>query len=108
MDLFANNTGQTQVLLKNAEGTRGTVVEFNTGSLPCFTVWKNMVASEDGYVTGFEPATNLPNTRSVEGQHGRFVTLALGETWSSKLVVSRLTTADEVRAVEEVIREIPV
>ena len=103
LDLFADDAGQTQVLLKNADGTAGTVVEFNKNSLPCFTVWKNEVASEDGYVTGLEPATNIPNTRSVEGQHGRFVALAPGDTWSSELRVARLTTAQEVGAAEEAI-----
>ncbi len=103
-DLFADKAGQTQVLLRNAEGTAGTAVEFNKGSLPCFTIWKNEVASADGYVTGLEPATNIPNTRSVEAQHGRVVTLAPGETWSSELVVSRLSTARDVAKVEEAIQ----
>jgi len=43
LDLFADESGQTQVLLKNAKGTAGTVVEFNTNSLPCFTLWKNPI-----------------------------------------------------------------
>ncbi len=91
-------------MLKNAKGSAGTVVTFNKNSLPCFTVWKNEVASEDGYVVGLEPATNIPNTRSVEGQHGRFVALAPGETWSSELRVARLTTAQEVGDTEGAIR----
>ena len=106
LDLLADQSGQTQVLLKNAEGTAGTVVAFNKNSLPCFTVWKNEVASEDGYVTGLEPATNIPNTRSVESQHGRVVSLSPGETWSSKLRVGRLTTVGEVEAVEAAIGEL--
>lgn len=106
LDLFADETGQTQVLLKNAEGTSGTVVEFNTNSLPCFTLWKNEVASADGYVTGLEPATNHPNTRSVEAQHGRVVSLAPGETWSSELRVSRLSSSNEVVAAEDTIRNL--
>jgi len=103
MELLADNTGQTQVLLKNAVGTAGTVVEFNTRSLPYFTLWKNEAASADGYVTGLEPATNFPNPRSVEAQHGRVVSLAPGETWSAQLQVSRLNTAGEVEAAEEAI-----
>ncbi len=103
MNLLADEAGQTQVMLKNAAGTAGTVVEFNTSSLPCFTLWKNEVASADGYVTGLEPATNFPNPRSVESQHGRVIPLAPGETWSAQLEVSRLTTASEVSAVEEAI-----
>ena len=105
-DLDADESGQTQVLLKNAESTAGTVVEFNKNSLPCFTVWKNEVASEDGYVLGLEPATNIPNTRTVESQHGRVVSLAPGETWSSELTIGRLSTAGEVQAVEAGICEL--
>ncbi|NOZ39008.1 MAG: aldose 1-epimerase family protein [Planctomycetes bacterium] len=104
MTLLSDEAGQTQVLLKNAEGTAGTVVAFNTNSLPCFTLWKNEVASADGYVTGLEPATNFPNPRSVESQQGRVVSLAPGETWSAELVVGRLTTASEVSAAEKAIR----
>ncbi len=104
LDLLADEAGQTQVLLKNAEGSAGTVVRFNTNSLPCFTLWKNEVASKDGYVTGLEPATNFPNTHSVESQHGRVVSLAPGETWSSELEIGRLTTSSEVETVERAIR----
>ncbi len=105
-DLDADESGQTQVLVKNAESTAGTVVEFNKNSLPCFTIWKNEVACEDGYVLGLEPATNIPNTRTVESQHGRVVSLAPGETWSSELTIGRLSTAGEVQAVEAGICEL--
>jgi len=106
LDLLADATGQTQVLLKSTDGTAGTAVGFNTSSLPCFTLWKNLVAHEDGYVTGLEPGTNFPNPRSVEAEHGRVTALAPGEKWSTELVVDRLTTSREVSAVEAAIRNL--
>ncbi|MGI9429952.1 MAG: aldose 1-epimerase family protein [Bythopirellula sp.] len=106
LDLQADEAGKAQVLLKSAAGTSGTAVSYNTKALPCFTLWKNQVASEDGYVTGLEPATNFPNTRSVEKQHGRVVSLAAGERWSAEVTVDRLTSAKEVEVVEESIRKL--
>ena len=70
LDLHADESGSSQVLLKNAESTSGIVVSYNAKSLPCFSLWKNEVAEADGYVTGLEPATNYPNPRSVEKTTG--------------------------------------
>lgn len=72
LELAGDQHGQTRTLLKNAHGTRGVSLRHNVSQLPCFTVWKNTTASEDGYVTGLEPGTNFPNPRSFEGEHGRF------------------------------------
>lgn len=76
--LDADTNGDTMTLLKNAHGTRGAVLKFNTQQLPCFTLWKNTTAIEDGYVTGVEPGTNFPNPRSFEGGKGRVIKLAAG------------------------------
>ena len=59
LDLLADADGSTQALLKNAHGTRGVCLKFNQRQLPCFTLWKNTTAAEDGYVTGLEPGTNF-------------------------------------------------
>lgn len=75
LKLHADANQQTQVLLKNAHGTRGVSLRYNVQQLPCFTVWKNTTAAEDGYVTGLEPGTNFPNPRSYEGKQGRVVKL---------------------------------
>ncbi len=101
MKLRADQAGRTQVLLKNAEGTAGTAIRFHTNQLPYFTLWKNMVASADGYVAGLEPATNFPKPRSVEEAAGRVVALAPGETWNAEIGVDWLTTREEVAGVEK-------
>ncbi|MEM9657788.1 MAG: DUF4432 family protein [Planctomycetota bacterium] len=104
LELHADRSNRTRVLLKRPNGEAGTSVEYDAQSLPCFTLWKNMVASADGYVTGLEPGVNFPNPRSVEAEQGRVVRLAPGERWSTSLTVQRLVTADEVTAAEEAIR----
>lgn len=74
-DLYGDASGQTRTLLKNAHGTRGVSLVFNTRQLPCFSLWKDTAAVEDGYVTGLEPGSNYPNPRSYEGQQGRVIKL---------------------------------
>ena len=105
-DLISDENNQTQVLLKSASGTSGAAMRLNTEQLPSYTVWKNMVASADGYVTGLEPGTNLPNSRVFEKEQGRVVELAAGESWSAQVAVDWLTSTDEVAATEAAIRNL--
>jgi hypothetical protein len=67
---------RTETLLRNAHGTLGASLHFDVRQLPCFTVWKNTTAVEDGYVTGLEPGTNFPNPRSFEAEQGRVRSIA--------------------------------
>jgi galactose mutarotase-like enzyme len=53
-------------------------LSWRADTLPCFTLWKNQGGLADGYVTGLEPGTNLPNPRSVEEAAGRVVPLEPG------------------------------
>ncbi|TWU28331.1 aldose 1-epimerase family protein [Bythopirellula polymerisocia] len=104
MRLRANELGRTQVLVKNADGTAGTALEFSTNQLPCFTLWKNMVASADGYVTGIEPGTNFPKQHSTEVEAGHVVHLEPGKSWNAEYTLNWLTSVSEVSATEQVIR----
>jgi hypothetical protein len=85
-DLVGDAHGKTLAMLYNAAADRGLVARFNRGELPCFTVWKNTLPLEDGYVTGLEPATNYPNFKAFERQQGRVRGLPPGKrcefTWS--------------------------
>ncbi len=101
LELLTDDNGRTEVLLKNSDGTSGTSIEYDATALPCFTLWKNMVASEDGYVTGLEPGTNYPNARTVEKQHGRVVTLAPGESWTTDLQLNACLNSEQVQHVED-------
>lgn len=96
LKLLADEEGQTKVILKSADSTSAAVVRFNIRELPYFTIWKNMVASADGYVTGLEPATNLPNPKSFEAEQGRVIQLAPEETWTATVSVDWLTTTENV------------
>ncbi len=100
-DLHSGEDGQTQTLLKNAHGTEGVSLTFDTRQLPCFSQWKNTTAVADGYVTGIEPGTNFPNPRSFEGRHNRVVKLAAGETTKFNLGLTWHQTETEVTAAEQ-------
>lgn len=100
LDLVCDEHAHSKVLLKSADGAQGMVLEHDTKQLPYFSLWKNEVASEDGYVTGLEPATNYPNVRSVEEQAGRVITLEAGESWSAELTLDWLTKSEQVDEVQ--------
>jgi hypothetical protein len=82
-DLLGDAGGRTLTMLYNHAQDRGIALRFNRQELPCFTVWKNTAALDDGYVTGLEPATNYPNFKSFERQQGRVVNLPAGGHWET-------------------------
>jgi hypothetical protein len=77
---LAGPDGRTELLLQNARGDRGVSVAFPVAQLPYATLWKNLAAEAEGYVTGIEPGTGFPNTRRVERKAGRVPKLAPNET----------------------------
>ena len=99
--MAADAEGKTRVLLKNAHGTAGVSLRYNTQQLPCFTLWKNTPLEADGYVTGLEPGTNFPNPRSFEGEQNRFVKLAPGASVIFETELEFLSDAKSVAAAEE-------
>ena len=105
-ELAADQRGQTQALLKNAGGTQGLLLEFNTRQLPAFTLWKSTQADEDGYVTGLEPGINFPNPRSYEQQQGRVARLRPGETLKMELWLSWLVDAASMKGAEAAIAKL--
>ena len=98
LDLKGDADGQTDVLLSNAGGDRAISLNFNLRELPCFTVWKNTQALADGYVTGIEPSTSLPNPRSFERRQGRVVSLPAGGVRTAEIEISVHTDADSIAA----------
>ncbi len=97
---------ETCVLLKNRDGSIGSSLHFSLKQMPCFTLWKNTAAAEDGYVTGLEPATNYPNAKRFERERGRVVTLKGGETRRIDLTVAAHDKRQEVEAMERLVRRI--
>jgi galactose mutarotase-like enzyme len=105
-DLFGDDKDKTIVLLRNSAGDRGVSLEYCVRELPCFTVWKCTQPEADGYVTGLEPATNLPNLKTFERKQGRVITLAPGASHSTQIELAVHASKAEVGAVEERIGEL--
>lgn len=103
---YANAEGQSQVMLQNAAGDRATSIRWAIAELPYLTIWKNMAAVEDGYVTGLEPATGFPYNRSVERKAGRLPKLAPGESRKFELEFGIHVGRDQVQQVAQRIAEI--
>jgi hypothetical protein len=98
-ELFADSDGGTLALLHNCSEERGVVLRFRIAQLPRFIVWKNTAAVEDGYVTGLEPATNFPNFKSFERQHGRVIQLPPHGRYRTWLRIEVLENRDAIRSV---------
>jgi Domain of unknown function (DUF4432) len=92
-DPICDARGHTLAVLMDAGSEKAVAVRFNHQELPCFTVWKNTGAVEDGYVTGLEPATNYPNFRAFERQQGRVCALAPGGRWEARWSIEAVDTA---------------
>jgi hypothetical protein len=97
-DLLADAAGRTLALLYNAAADRGCCLRFNHRELPCFTVWKNCLPLEEGYVTGLEPATNFPNFKTFERGQGRVRQLPPGGRWEAKWSIEVFDSASGVSA----------
>ncbi len=76
LQLWADKNDRTKVMLHNAAENKAVSMAFSIKQLPFFTLWKNPVAHEDGYVTGLEPGTGFPLNRSIERVFGRVPKLA--------------------------------
>ncbi len=98
--LIADARGMTLALLMNAAADRAVCLRWPAAALPCFTVWKNTQALEEGYVTGLEPATNYPNFRGVERKAGRVRLLPPGGSWSARWSIEVADNADAVLALQ--------
>jgi len=100
-DLLADAAGRTLAMLYTRAADRALVLRFNAQELPCFTVWKNTGAIEDGYVTGLEPATNYPNFKTFERQQGRVLTLPPGGKWEANWSLEIHDTAAGVAGIQK-------
>jgi hypothetical protein len=103
---YADPDGRSLVMLRNAAGDRGVSMGFAVTELPYVTLWKNLTALEEGYVTGLEPGTGFPYTRRLEREAGRVPKLKPGETRQFDIDVGLHTTTHAVRAVDERIKRI--
>jgi Domain of unknown function (DUF4432) len=106
MELYADDAGMTEALLKSADGTKGALVSFNVRQLPCMTLWKNEAPSKAGYVTGLEPGTSFPFPKPVERAAGRVPMLKGEESYTTKVTFSGLVSGEEVEIAASSIRRL--
>ena len=100
---LATSDGNTLSMLRNAGGDRGVVVRYNTKQMPCFSQWKNTASTGDGYVTGLEPGTDHPNSKTFERDQGRLLSLA---PEASYVIEMTIEVHDDVAGVQAVQQEI--
>ncbi len=100
-ELVPDPHGRTLALLYNAAADKGVSVRFPLQHLPCFTVWKNCLPLEEGYVTGLEPATNFPNPKSFERKNGRVRLLPPGGRWEATWSLEVHDTSAAIAAVQK-------
>jgi hypothetical protein len=96
MELLADKHHLTEVLLRNASGDLGAYIKYDLRQLPCFTLWKDGGGTNDGYVTGLEPATNYPNIRTFEESRGRVAELAPGESYPIQIELGFCVDSESV------------
>jgi hypothetical protein len=105
-ELIADGHGQTLAALINNAGDRCVVLRFNLKEFPCFTVWKQTGALEEGYVTGLEPATNYPNFKTFERQHKRVPVLLPGGRWEARMSIEVYDNRSGVTAIQTEIAQL--
>jgi hypothetical protein len=96
--LLPDAHGRTLALLHNAAGDRGLGVRYSLRELPCFTVWKNCLPLEEGYVTGLEPATGFPNFKTFEREKGRVKLIPPGGRWEATWALEVYDSTADVQA----------
>jgi len=104
--LWADNSGRTKVMLRNAAANKAVAMAFSIKQLPFFTVWKNPVAYEDGYVTGLEPGTGFSRNRAIERKFGRVPKLAPHQSRFFTIDFALYTGKDQVNAAANEIAQI--
>ena len=103
---FAGDDGRSLLMLSNASRDRAVSMAFAVAELPYVTLWKNLTALEEGYVTGLEPGTGFPYPRRIEREAGRVPKLKPGETRHFAIDFGVHATTAAVAAVEEQIKRI--
>jgi len=97
---YSDSFGRSLATIVNPEINAAFVVRFDVKNLPCFTVWKNLGAIEEGYVVGLEPATNFPNFIDFEKKQDRCVLLEPNKEWVSLTELEVWNGIENIRKIE--------
>lgn len=104
-ETLADEQGRSLALLHNRDGSFGVSLRFLRSQLPYFSQWKCTQAEVDGYVTGLEPATNLPNFKSFERRQGRVIQLGAGAEYIVDLTLAvHPCSQDVAAALEDIVK----
>jgi hypothetical protein len=103
---LADAAGNGLMVLQNAGADRAVSLACSVAQLPCFTLWKNLAGTAEGYVTGLEPGTGFPYNRRLERAAGRVPKLAAQGTRKFRMEVTIHADRESVAAVREQVRAI--
>jgi hypothetical protein len=103
---YADASGNCVALLSNAARDLGASISWPHAQMPYLTQWKNPDATENGYVTGIEPATGYPFNRRVERKFGRVPKLEPGQSRQFTLDFTILEGKKAVEATSKQIKKI--
>ena len=99
----SDQAGRGLAVLCTPEKNAAVALRFDVANLPWLTLWKNTQAEEDGYCTGLEPGSGLPNLKTFERKHGRVISLEPQEAVTFDFSISVATHTDDAEAlVQEV------
>ncbi len=104
--MWADENNRTMVMLRNAVGDKAVSMGYSIEELPFFTLWKNPVAYEDGYVTGLEPGTGFPRNRSIERKFGRVPKLGPHQSRSFTIDFGLHASKEQVDTIAQEIADI--
>lgn len=93
---YADEKGDTQVMVTNKAGDKAAGIAFNINQLPVLSLWKNTDTLKQGYVTGLEPGTSFAYPVTIEREQKRVRQLEPGQSAEFILKYNLLSSKDEV------------
>lgn len=93
---YADEKGDTQVMVTNKAGDKAAGIAFNINQLPVLSLWKNTDTLKQGYVTGLEPGTSFAYPVTIERAQKRVRQLEPGQSAEFILKYNLLSSKDEV------------
>lgn len=103
---ISDDAGRALAVLSNAENSKAVAIRFDVAQLPFLTLWKNTQAEADGYCTGLEPGSGLPNLRTFEREQGRVISLDSQQSVTFDFAVSIATAADDTAALVQEVEQL--
>ncbi len=92
-------------LLVDSDRKFGLKMKWDLNTMPYLTIWKNPVATEDGYAVGIEPGTCFPNGRPHETAAKRVPELQSGQSLSVSVSLTGLSNRAAIETAEQAVRE---